>query len=137
VGLTRCGTVFPVSAVVGAAVPATVCRWGLFPCCPGVGRCLSGVYNHHLLANEDRGRAVRCVALARLRALSVDPQILTLYGNLPTGINIQSPTCITLASAALSPPVLTSRPPTCMCAPQVPPPREHAMALPLPVFVQG
>jgi len=40
-------TVFPVSAVVGAAVPAAVCRWGLCPCCPGVGRCLSGVYNHH------------------------------------------------------------------------------------------
>jgi len=32
---------------VGAAVPAAVCRWGLCPCCPGVGRCLSGVYNHH------------------------------------------------------------------------------------------
>jgi len=44
VGLARCGTVFPVSAVVGAAVPAAVCRWGLCPCCPGVGRCLSGVY---------------------------------------------------------------------------------------------
>ena len=43
-GLALCGTVFPVSAVVGAAVPAAVCRWGLFPCCPGVGRCLSGVY---------------------------------------------------------------------------------------------
>ena len=28
----------------GAAVPAAVCRWGLCPCCPGVGRCLSGVY---------------------------------------------------------------------------------------------
>ena len=38
----RCGTVFPVSAVVVAAVPAAVCRWGLCPCCPGVGRCLSG-----------------------------------------------------------------------------------------------
>jgi len=25
-----------VSAVVGAAVPAAVCRWGLCPCCPGV-----------------------------------------------------------------------------------------------------
>jgi len=32
-----------VSAVVGAAVPAAVCRWGLAPCCPDVGRCLSGV----------------------------------------------------------------------------------------------
>ena len=32
--------------VVGAAVPAAVCRWGLCPCCPGVGRCLSGVNNH-------------------------------------------------------------------------------------------
>ena len=28
-GLARCGTVFPVSAVVGVAVPAAVCRWGL------------------------------------------------------------------------------------------------------------
>jgi len=37
-----------VSAVVGAAVPAAVCRWGLCPCCPDVGRCISGVYNHHL-----------------------------------------------------------------------------------------
>jgi len=46
-GLARCGTVFSVSAVVGAAVPAAVCRWGLCPCCPGVGRCLLGVYNHH------------------------------------------------------------------------------------------
>ena len=27
--LGLCGTVFPVSAVVGAAVPAAVCRWGL------------------------------------------------------------------------------------------------------------
>jgi len=31
----------------GGAVPAAVCRWGLCPCCPGVGRCLSGVNNHH------------------------------------------------------------------------------------------
>jgi len=37
----------PVFAVVGAAVPAAVGRWGLYPCCPDVGRCLSGVYNHH------------------------------------------------------------------------------------------
>jgi len=28
VGLARCGTVFPVSAVVGAAVPVAVCRLG-------------------------------------------------------------------------------------------------------------
>jgi len=48
VGLARCGSVFPVSAVVGAAVPAAVCRWGLCPCCPDVGWCLSGVYNHHI-----------------------------------------------------------------------------------------
>jgi len=34
----------PVSVVVGAAVPVVVCRWGLCPRCPGVGRCLSGVY---------------------------------------------------------------------------------------------
>jgi len=42
--LARFGTVFPVSVVVGATVPAAVCRWGLCSCCPGVGRCLSGVY---------------------------------------------------------------------------------------------
>jgi len=29
-----------VSVVVGAAVPAAVCRRGVCPCCPGVGRCL-------------------------------------------------------------------------------------------------
>jgi len=52
VALTRCGTVFPVSvvvvlpvfAVVGAAVPAAVCRWALWPRFPGVRRCRSGVY---------------------------------------------------------------------------------------------
>jgi len=37
-------TVFPLSVVVGAAAPAAVCRWGVCPQCPGVGRCLSGVY---------------------------------------------------------------------------------------------
>jgi len=42
VGLARCGIVFLVSVVVGAAVPAAVCRWGLFPRCLGMGRCLSG-----------------------------------------------------------------------------------------------
>jgi len=26
--MARCGTVFPASAVVGAAVPAVVCTWG-------------------------------------------------------------------------------------------------------------
>jgi len=31
VGLARYGTVFPVSVVVGAAVPAAVCRWGAVP----------------------------------------------------------------------------------------------------------
>ena len=31
-------------SVVGAAVPAAVCCWGLCSCCSGVGRCLSGVY---------------------------------------------------------------------------------------------
>jgi len=36
VGLARCGTVFPVSVVVGAAVPAAVCRWGL---CPALSWC--------------------------------------------------------------------------------------------------
>jgi len=40
-------TVFPVSALVGAAVRAAVCRWGLSLCCPDARRCLSGVYNHH------------------------------------------------------------------------------------------
>ena len=28
-------------------MPAAMCRWGLCPYCPDVGRCLSGVYNHH------------------------------------------------------------------------------------------
>jgi len=41
--LARSGTVFPVSMVVGASVPAAVCRWGLCPHCPCVGRCLSWV----------------------------------------------------------------------------------------------
>ena len=36
-------TVFPVSMVVGAVMPAAVCRCGLFPRCPFMGRCLSGV----------------------------------------------------------------------------------------------
>ena len=39
----RCETVFALSVVVGAAVPATVCRWWLCSRCPGVRRCLSGV----------------------------------------------------------------------------------------------
>jgi len=48
-----------VSAVVGAAVPAAVCRWGLCPCCPAVGRCLSGVYNYHDFSpNHLRARRV-------------------------------------------------------------------------------
>ena len=34
-------------SVVGAVVPVAVCRWGLCPCFRGVGRCLSGVNNHH------------------------------------------------------------------------------------------
>ena len=45
--LVVCLCVWPVSLFtrlsVGAAVPTPVCRWGLCPCCPGVGRCLSGV----------------------------------------------------------------------------------------------
>jgi len=32
----RCGTVFPVSVVVGVAVPAAACCWGLCSRCPGV-----------------------------------------------------------------------------------------------------
>jgi len=42
-GLRVNPTMFPVSVLVGAAVPAAVCRWGLCSLCPGVGRCLSGV----------------------------------------------------------------------------------------------
>ena len=38
------GLGFPVFVVVGAAVPAAVCRWGLCSRCADVGRCLSGVY---------------------------------------------------------------------------------------------
>ena len=44
----RCGTVPALSVVVlstmvGAAVPAAACRWGLCPRCPGGERCFSGV----------------------------------------------------------------------------------------------
>jgi len=46
-GWRAVGLCFPASAVVRAAVPAAVCLWGLCPCCPDVGRCLSGGYNHH------------------------------------------------------------------------------------------
>ena len=42
-GLAHCGTVFSMSVVVGAAVPTTVCRWGLCSRCPGVGKCLRGI----------------------------------------------------------------------------------------------
>jgi len=52
-GLARCWTVFPVSAVVGAVVPAAVCRWGLCPCCSDVGRGLSGIRNHHYTSMGD------------------------------------------------------------------------------------
>ena len=34
-GCARCVMVFPVSVVMGAAVPAAVCRWGLRWRCPG------------------------------------------------------------------------------------------------------
>jgi len=36
---------------------AAVCRWGLCPCCPGVGRYLSRVNNqhHHKPSNLQRG----------------------------------------------------------------------------------
>jgi len=44
VWLARCETVFPVSVVVGAAVPAAMRRWGLCPRSPVVGSCLSGVF---------------------------------------------------------------------------------------------
>jgi len=39
----REGTTVMMSVVLGAAVLAAVCRWGLCPRCPGVGRCLLGV----------------------------------------------------------------------------------------------
>jgi len=42
VGLARYGTVFPVSAVVGAAVPAAVCRQGLVPLLSGCGEVSLG-----------------------------------------------------------------------------------------------
>jgi len=38
----------------GVAVPAAVCRWGLCPCYRGVGRCLSGVNNHHQSSSAGR-----------------------------------------------------------------------------------
>jgi len=55
VGLARCGTVFPVSVVVGAAVPAAVCRWGLCPRCPGVveGIHIINTRNHSLYSGEE------------------------------------------------------------------------------------
>ena len=42
-GLARCKPVFPLSVVVGVAVPAAVCRRGLYPRSSGGGRFLSGV----------------------------------------------------------------------------------------------
>jgi len=45
-----CGVVCLVSMVVGATVLTTVCRWGRCPRCPGVGRCLSGVYSSLFLS---------------------------------------------------------------------------------------
>jgi len=44
VGLARCGTVFPVSAVVGAALPAAVCRWGAVPVLSWWGEVSHGRY---------------------------------------------------------------------------------------------
>jgi len=80
VGLARCGTVFPVSAVVGAAVPAAVCRWGLCPCCPGVGRCLSGVNNHHQNAGSypAEGRVSRQIQ-NRAKGRRVNPIYVYIY----------------------------------------------------------
>jgi len=59
----RFGTVFPVSVVVGVAVPAAMCRWGLCPCCPDVGRCLLGVYNHHRRTSASSGETSDPVAV--------------------------------------------------------------------------
>ena len=72
-GLARCGTVFPMSAVVGAAVPAAVYRWGLWPCCPGVGRCLSGVNNHRVRRGLTRGILFYLSWGQKLRSLRGDP----------------------------------------------------------------
>jgi len=47
-------TVFAVTVVVRAAVPAAMCRWGLCPRCPGVGRCLSGVNRSTLPVMEKK-----------------------------------------------------------------------------------
>jgi len=52
VGLARCGTVFPVSVVVAAAVPAAVCRWRLCPHCPGVEKVSLG--GNHIIAGRRR-----------------------------------------------------------------------------------
>jgi len=41
---TACETLFPVFLLLGAAVPAAVCRWGMCSRCPGVGMCLAVVY---------------------------------------------------------------------------------------------
>jgi len=62
VELARCGAVFPVSVVVGAAVPAAVCRWGLCPRCSGVGRCFSGVYIYEPTACNNCGAGGGAVA---------------------------------------------------------------------------
>jgi len=50
-----------VSVVVGAVVTAAVCRWGLCLCCPGVGRCLSGVYNPRRVSYVSIGGALGSV----------------------------------------------------------------------------
>ena len=57
-GFARSGTVFPVSVVVGAAVPAAVCRWGLCSRCPGVGKFLSGVYLSSFTQSPEENRGL-------------------------------------------------------------------------------
>ena len=47
---------FPVFVVVGAAVPAVLCRWGPCPRCPSVGRCLAGGSGVNISSPRPRDR---------------------------------------------------------------------------------
>ena len=78
-GLARCGTVFPVSVVVGAAVPAAVCRWGLCSRCPGVGRSLGGEHHHHPKLTRGYSLLLTCAFLEPSRGRGVNPIYIYIY----------------------------------------------------------
>ena len=44
-----------------------VCRWGLCPCCPGVGRCLAGVNNHHHTCTARQAHSCNELSIPRRR----------------------------------------------------------------------